>query len=68
MGVMYTIGSWAFLRAVEHPPKKPLFEWKHFASDELFAMWMFAVGTIPSVPVMFLYVMYNPTDSSFFLA
>lgn len=68
MGVMYTIGSLAFLRAVETPQKPPLFDWKHFASDELFAMWMFALGTLPSIPIMALYVYYNPDNGEFGLA
>ena len=68
MGIFYTIGSLAFLRAVETPSRPPLFKWKHFASDELFAMWMFAAGTLPSVPVMALYVVFNPGLGEFFFA
>lgn len=68
MGVFYTIGSLAFLRAVETPLKPPLFTWKHFATDELLAMWMFAAGTLPSVPVMALYVIFNPDVGEFFFA
>eukprot|EP01038_Epipyxis_sp_PR26KG_P006436 gene6436-8856_t len=68
MGVFYTIGSWAFLRAVEEPEREPLFTWYHFSNDELFAMWMFTIGTVPSIPCMGLYVYYNPENADFQLA
>ena len=31
-------------------------------------MWLFTVGTVPSVPVMLLYVIFNPGNSGFALA
>ena len=68
IGILYTIGSYAFLRAVETPPVPPLFSWKHFGSDELFGMWCFFLGTLPSVPLMAIYVAYNTSSQSFFLA
>jgi len=69
MGVLYTIGSWVFLRAVEEPHKEPLLpNWHHFQNDELLAMWLFTFGTVPSVPCMLLYVIYNPHNGSFVLA
>eukprot|EP01038_Epipyxis_sp_PR26KG_P012919 gene12919-17314_t len=68
MGIFYTVGSWAFLRAVEEPPKPPLFTWYHFSNDELFAMWMFTFGTVPSIPCVGLYMYYNPHDAEFRLA
>ena len=67
-GVFYTIGSWALVRAFDDPTPKPMFTWKHFASDELFAMWMFFIGTIPSVPIMAVYLAYNRDNGTFALA
>jgi hypothetical protein len=68
MGVFYTIGSYAFLRCVEEPVPKPMFTWKHFETDELFAMWMFTLGTLPSVPCMAIYCYYNQENKDFQLA
>lgn len=68
MGVLYTIGSYAFLRAVETPPVPPLFTWRHFGSDELFGMWCFFWGTVPAIPLMGIYVAYNPESGAFSLA
>jgi len=68
IGVLYTLGSFAYLRANVQPKMPPLFTWRHFATDELLAMWLFTLGTAPSIPVMALYVIYNPSVSSFQLA
>jgi hypothetical protein len=54
--LFYTIGSFAFLRAVHNPPMKPLFRWYHFSTDELFASWMFVLGTIPAVPYSLIFL------------
>jgi hypothetical protein len=35
-GVFFTIGSFAFVRAMNDPPMRPLFSCRHFATDELF--------------------------------
>ena len=65
IGIMYTIGSYAFLRAVETPKVPPLFTWVHFGSDELFGMWCFFLGTLPAVPIMAIYLWYNPDAPEF---
>lgn len=58
-GLFYTSGSIAYIRAVEEPQLLPLFKWKHFATDELCAMWMFFVGSIFNIPCVGLYCFYN---------
>jgi hypothetical protein len=68
MGVMYTIGSYAFLRAVETPRVHPLSTWYHFQSDELLGMWTFFWGTAPSVPIMAIYAYYYPGDVKYAVA
>ena len=68
VGVMYTVGSLGYLRAQFDPPVPPLFKWKHFQTDELFAMWMFTIGTVPTIPIMAIYVYYNQSDRTFQLA
>eukprot|EP01035_Chromulina_nebulosa_P021706 gene21706-28089_t len=67
-GVFFTIGSYGLVRAFEEPPLKPLFSWYHFQTDELFAMWMFLLGTAPSIPIMSIYVYYDPGNGAFKLA
>jgi hypothetical protein len=64
-GVFFTIGSYAFLRAVKPIRPSPLFTWYHFQSDELFGMWMFFLGTLPSVPLLAIYVYFNPHSAIF---
>lgn len=50
-GFFFTLGSIAFVRAFEEPPKRPIFYWyKHCQTDELLGAWLFLVGTIPAVP------------------
>ena len=68
MGVFYTIGSFAFMRHVEEDRPKPLFSCSLFISDELLGMWMFTLGTLPSVPVMSIYVAYNSANGAYKLA
>lgn len=58
-GFLYTIGSAIFIRAVEEPTPTPLFEWEHFATDELFAMWIFFFGTVPYIPCVSFYCYYD---------
>lgn len=61
-GFFYTVGSWAFVRAFEEPPKLPLFHFnKHFQTDELLGAWLFLVGTLPSVPYALVYFSIHPT-------
>ena len=40
IGIMYTLGSFAYLRASCEPAMPPLFTWRHFATDKLFAFWV----------------------------
>eukprot|EP01036_Dinobryon_divergens_P028224 gene28224-37136_t len=40
----------------------------HFQNDELLAMWFMTMGTLPSVPLMLLYVIYNPHNGGFAIA
>jgi hypothetical protein len=49
-GFFFTVGSFAFVRAMSDPPMKPMFKWYHFQTDELFGSWMFALGTFPGIP------------------
>ena len=47
-GVAFTIGSLAFVRAFEEPPKQPLLHnFRHFQTDELLGAWFFLLGTVP---------------------
>jgi len=59
LGFFYTVGSYAFLRAVETPEVEPIFTCYHFGSDELFGMWMFTLGTMPAIPLLAMYAYYN---------
>jgi hypothetical protein len=69
-GVFYTTGSWLFVRAFQDPVPPPLFDWHPLitSSDELLGVWLFLLGTLPSVPVMLIYVIYNPYSAEFILA
>ena len=56
-GIFFTLGSLAFVRAVhESPPMKPLFTWKHVASDELLGSWLFLFACLPFFPYALIYV------------
>jgi hypothetical protein len=68
VGIAYTIGSYAFVRACDVPKKMPIFTWRHFATDELLGMWMFFWGTVPSVPVMIIVVYFYSDSVSYFVA
>ena len=64
LGFMYTLGSYAFLRSVEHPVPPPLFkDFYHFQSDELLGMWLFFWGTVSTVPICAMYAYYTPSSS-----
>ena len=66
LGILYTIGSYAFLRAVETPKVPPLFpNFYHFGSDELLGMWMFFLGTLPCIPCVAIYVYFYPAYTSY---
>ena len=68
IGILYTVGSYAFVRAVESPPPKPLFTNYHVATDELFGMWCFFWGTVPSIPLLAIYVYFNQGSALFMVA
>ena len=57
-GLFFTIGSAAFMRAVNDPPMKPLFSCYHISTDELLGAWFFLLGVIPAIPysIIFLYI------------
>ena len=64
LGVCYTAGSYAFLRAVEYPVPPPLLkDWYHFQSDELLGMWLFFFGTVSTVPICAMYTAYSEIES-----
>ena len=54
------IGSIAFLRAVNDPPMKPVFQDLHYnyhiATDELLGSWCFVFATLPFIPYSLLYI------------
>ena len=59
MGIFFTLGSLAFVRATHFdPPMKPLFTWYHLSTDELLASWLFFLGTIPAIPYVLLFLRY----------
>lgn len=61
-GFFYTVGSYAFARAFEEPPKLPLFHYiKHLQSDELLGAWLFLFGTLPAVPWSLVYFSIFPS-------
>ena len=61
-GLMFSIGSYHFLRVFIEPPPEPYFNYcrciSNGANDELIAGWYFFLGTAPSVPVVSFYVVY----------
>mmetsp|Transcript_964 Transcript_964/g.964 ORF Transcript_964/g.964 Transcript_964/m.964 type:complete len:321 (-) Transcript_964:227-1189(-) len=61
-GFFFTVGSYAFVRAFEEPPKPPLFTWKHFETDELLGAWLFFFGTAPAVPYTAIFYILNPEE------
>lgn len=62
VGVFFTFGSAAFVRAFDEPPKPPLFkEYKHLQTDELLGAWMFLFGTVPAVPYILIYFFIDPS-------
>jgi hypothetical protein len=56
-GFFCTIGSMAFMRAVQDdPPMKPFFKWYHLQSDELLGSWLFLLATVPIIPYSLIYI------------
>lgn len=66
-GVFFTLGSLAFVRAFEEPPKQAIFyNIKHFQTDELLGAWFFLIGTAPSIPYTFVFFTIDPSAFYFF--
>jgi hypothetical protein len=61
-GFFFTVGSYAFVRAFEEPPKPPIFTWKHFETDELLGAWLFFLGATPAVPYTAIYFIMDPSQ------
>lgn len=56
-GLVYTVGSVVFTRALYLPRLPPLMPcWRHVATDELLASWLFLLGTLPAVPYCALFL------------
>ena len=69
MGVCYTVGSWFFLRGVKRPRVEPIFkDYYHLCTDELVAMWLYFLGTLPAVPICAMYTYFNQEDGTYGLA
>lgn len=61
-GIFFTLGSLAFVRAFEEPPKRALlYFYYHAQSDELLGAWLFLFGTLPSVPYALVFISQHPT-------
>ena len=71
-GLMFSIGSYHFLRVFIEPPPEPYFNYcrciSNGANDELIAGWYFFLGTAPSVPVVTFYVVYLDYSITFIIA
>lgn len=62
MGLFFALGSLAFVRSFDEPPKPPLFkEYNNIQTDELLAAWMFLFGSIPAVPYIFVRFIFEPS-------
>lgn len=57
-GVLFTVGSLVFVRAVhQDPPMKPLLPgYYHVHSDELLGSWLFLLATLPLLPYVVIYL------------
>ena len=61
-GIFYGIGSLAFVRAFEEPPKRALFWFiRHFQTDELLGAWLFLFGTLPAIPYTLVFFVIHPS-------
>ena len=71
-GLMFSIGSYHFLRVFIEPPPEPYFNFcrclSNGANDELVAAWYFFLGTAPSIPVVTFYVVYGDFSVTFIVA
>ncbi|CAK9252420.1 unnamed protein product [Sphagnum jensenii] len=75
-GIWYTVGSYIFINCFRNDyaeQKAKSVNILHSSSifcrnDELIGIWCFLIGSLPFIPLMVIYVYYNPTSSSFQLA
>jgi hypothetical protein len=71
-GLMFSIGSYHFLRVFIEPPPEPHLVFcrclSNGANDELLAAWYFFLGTAPTIPVVTFYVVYANYSSTFVVA
>lgn len=58
MGFLFTVGSFAFVRAFEDPPQAPLFP--YIGSDELLGAWVTFLGCFPAVFYTLVFVVSDP--------
>ena len=61
-GFFMTLGSLAFVRAFEEPPKPPMFTWKHISSDELVAAWLMFLSMLIMVPYTLMWFFLYPNE------
>jgi len=68
-GSIFTIASYLLVRAFRIPIPAPIIhsEVLYFSTDELMSTWLYLVGAIPFIPVMGIYVSYNPSDASYWI-
>lgn len=67
-GLFFTFGSLLFMRAFTEPFQKPLFEnFKHLQTDELFASWLFLIGTTIYIPYSLIFFIIIKTSFYFLL-
>jgi len=60
-GLAFTAGSYAFVRAFEHPARPALLgQYYHFQTDELLGAWLNLAAVIPAIPFALIYLKYNP--------
>ena len=63
-GLMFTLGSLAFVKAMHDPPLQPWFpSWYHFQNDELVGSWFFLLGVLPLVPYCLIFIVESSTLS-----
>ena len=56
-GLMFTLGSLAFVRAMHDPPIAPwLPGWHHLQNDELIGSWFFLLGVLPLPPYCLIFL------------
>lgn len=68
-GVMWTLASWVFGRAVEtDPPEALLSKILCCATDELLSTWLMFLGIAPGVFIFAVYIYHNPANLEFKLA